>query len=69
MENLTKEELITQIKTLISVDGSSVEINPNYLEYFDFDELVDIKNQLENKKVEQEAVSKEYLDHLYEKLN
>jgi len=69
MEQLTKDEIIIEIKTLISVDGTSVEINPNYLEYFDLDELIDIKEQLTHKKVEQESVSKEYLDHLYDKLN
>ena len=69
MEDISKEDLISEIKKLISIDGTSVEINPNYLEYFDLEELIDIKEQLIHKKVEQESVSKEYLDHLYDKLN
>jgi hypothetical protein len=67
MESLTKEELITDIKHLISVDGTSIDINPNYLEYFEFDELIEIKDQLEFKKDKNSSISNDYLDELYEK--
>ncbi len=63
----TKDELIEEIKHLISVDGSSVDINPNYLEYFEFEELCDIKEQLLNRKLDQNEIAKEYLDEVYEK--
>jgi|GEM_PF-1900860 len=63
----SKKELIEEIKHLISVDGSSVDINPNYLEYFEFEELCDIKKQLLNRKLDQNEIAKEYLDEVYEK--
>ena len=65
--DIAKNELIEEIKHLISVDGSSVDINPNYLQYFDFDELCDIKEQLINRKIDQNEIAKEYLDEVYEK--
>jgi len=63
----SKDELIEEIKHLISVDGSAVDINPNYLEYFEYDELSDIKYQLLNRKLDQNEIAKEYLDEIYEK--
>ncbi len=63
----SKDELIEEIKHLISVDGSAVDINPNYLEYFEYDELSDIKDQLLNRKLDQNEIAKEYLDEIYEK--
>ena len=68
IENTTKEELIEEIKHLISVDGKSTEINPNYLEYFSEDELCEMKEELINKKLNVLESTKEYVDELYEKL-
>ena len=65
MDNETKEDLIDQIKKLISVDGSQVEINPNYLEYFQLEELIEIKERLENKKDSNSSIDKDYLDEIY----
>lgn len=63
-----KEELIKEIKELIKTsDEDSIEINPNYLNYFEEDELLDIKKQLLEKKNNMSAVSSVYLDELYEK--
>ncbi len=63
-----KEELVQEIKELIKTsDEDSIEINPNYLNYFEEDELLDIKNQLLEKKSSKSAVSSGYLDELYEK--
>ena len=62
-----KEELIEEIKRLISIDGSAVEINPKYLEYFEFDELQEIKDTLDGKKKNQDAISNDYLDELFNK--
>lgn len=67
MENIDKQELIDQIKHLISVDGSVTHINPKYLEFFEDDELLSIKNELENKKKHHDSISNNYLDELYEK--
>jgi hypothetical protein len=62
-----KKEIIDEIKYLISVDGSTIDINPKYLDYFELEELEDIKQQLLNKKLEQNKIVKEYVDELYEK--
>lgn len=63
-----KELLIEEIKTLInSVPNERVEINPSYLDYFTQEELIDIKNNLIEKK-ESSSVSRNlYLDEIYEK--
>ena len=44
-----KQELIEEIKELIKINPEdSIEINPKYLEYFDEEELLDIKLKLLN---------------------
>ena len=49
-----KEELIKEIKELLKInDSEKIDINPNYLNYFDEDELKDIVFRLIDKKVEQ----------------
>jgi len=68
MEKNSKNELIEDIKELISVDGTSIEINPNYLEYFTDEELLDIKEELIFKKENKIESTKEYIDELYDKL-
>ena len=68
MDELTKTELIEEIKHLISVDGSSTEINPNYLEYFTLEELIEMKEDLLFKKLNVVETTKEYVNELYEKL-
>ena len=46
-----KKEIIENIKKLIKINpDETIEINPNYLEYFDIEELLDIQKQLEYKK-------------------
>ncbi len=67
MESTDKLSLIDEIKHLISVDGATTQINPNYLEYFDIEELEDIKVQLLGRKLDQESISKDYLDEIYDK--
>ncbi len=66
MDELTKEELIEQIKELISIDGTKVDINPAYLEYFQLEELLEIKEQLIKTKESKASISKDYLDEIYE---
>jgi len=65
MEDITKEELIEEIKTLISCDGSTTDINPNYLEYFELDELISIKDQLVYKKTNQKNHLEPFLDDIF----
>lgn len=65
---LTKEEVVEQIKDLISTDkNESIDINPNFLEYFDLDELISIKETLIIKKNKIRETTFDYLDELYEK--
>ena len=68
MDN-TKLELIEEIKQLISVDGTTTDINPNYLEYFELEELEDIKQQLLNSKSNVKSFTKGYVEELYEKFS
>ncbi len=68
MDN-NKLELVEEIKQLISVDGSSIDINPNYLEYFELEELEDIKQQLLNNKSNVKDFTKGYVEELYEKFS
>ncbi len=63
----TREDLIIQIKHLISITGEEVEINPKFLEYFQYEELLDMRNNLEYKKNHQDEITNTYLDELYEK--
>ncbi len=63
-----KEIIINEIKELItSAKGDVVEINPNYLDYFSFEELQEIKDNLLVKKTNYQEHSKEFVDELYEK--
>jgi len=64
-----KVELIEEIKHLISVDGTAIDINPNYLEYFELEELEDIKQQLLNNKSNVNVFTKGYVEELYEKFS
>ncbi len=63
-----KEKLINEIKELIKINPSdSIEINPNYLEYFTEEELISIINQLKWKKDEISNITSDYLTEIYEK--
>lgn len=63
-----KEELIKEIKELLKTDeNEKIDINPNYLNYFDEDELKDIVFRLIEKKVEQKEENSAYLDEIYQK--
>jgi len=69
MINADKETLINEIKHLISVDGTSTDINPKYLEYFEMDELEEIRDELIHKKNDTDTFRKNYVDELYDKLS
>ena len=63
-----KEELVEEIKELLKVTPSDkIEINPNYLNYFEEEELIEIKEQLLGKKENFSSTSSDYLDEIYEK--
>ena len=63
-----KNEIIENIKKLIKINpDETIEINPNYLEYFDVEELLDIQKQLEYKKNNISKISNNYLDEIYQK--
>ncbi len=66
-ENESREDLIIQIKHLISVTGEEVQINPKFLEYFEYDELKETRDSLMYKKTHQDEITNNYLDELYEK--
>jgi hypothetical protein len=63
-----KMQIIENIKKLIKINPEeNIEINPNYLEYFDVEELLDIQKQLEYKKENISKISNNYLDEIYQK--
>lgn len=63
-----KNKIIENIKKLIKINPEeTIEINPNYLEYFDEEELLDIQKQLEFKKENIYKISNTYLDEIYQK--
>ena len=63
-----KQQIIENIKRLIKINPEeTIEINPNYLEYFDIEELLDIQKQLEYKKENISKISNSYLDEIYQK--
>ena len=63
-----KKEIIENIKELIKINpDDTIEINPNYLEYFEVEELLDIQRQLELKKNDISKITNNYLDEIYQK--
>jgi hypothetical protein len=64
-----KKELIDEIKKLIAINGETVAINSKYLEYFELEELEDIKEELISKKQNIKNSTKEYVEELYEKFS
>ncbi len=63
-----KEELVEEIKELLKVTkNDTIEINPKYLDYFEADELEDIRDQLLGRKKNINSNNVDFLDELYEK--
>ncbi|EFU69205.1 hypothetical protein ACN9K5_03550 [Aliarcobacter butzleri] len=61
-----KKQLIEEIKELLKINQDEVvEINPKYLDYFEEEELLNIKDKLESKKREINKISNDYLDEIY----
>ena len=64
-----KEYVINEIKSLISVSGEKIDINPKLLDYFDLEELYDIKESLIRKKEQFKENNKDYLEEIESILN
>ncbi len=65
---MEKEELIEEIKVLILTNKEeSIEINPKFLQYFELEELIEIRDNLIIKKDKIRESTFDYLDELYEK--
>lgn len=65
---MEKEDLIEEIKILISTNKEeSIEINPDFLQYFELEELIEIRDNLIIKKSKIRESTFDYLDELYEK--
>jgi hypothetical protein len=62
-----KEYIIDEIKSLISSTGEKIDINPKFLDYFDLEELYDIKENLLRKKENFRENNKDFLEQIYEK--
>ncbi len=61
-----KKQLIEEIKELLRINQDEiVEINSKYLDYFEEEELLNIKDKLESKKREINKISNDYLDEIY----
>ena len=69
MDNLhTKEELIDQIKQLIDTESQTdTVINIKYIEYFELDELIEIRDLLQGKKDNSHQDSNDFLDEIFNK--
>lgn len=67
-KELTKNEVVEEIKSLIAISKDDIiEINPDFLQYFDLEELISIKENLIIKKSKIRENTFDYLDELYEK--
>jgi len=65
---MEKEELIEEIKVLITTNKEeSIEINPDFLQYFEIEELISIRDDLIIKKSKIRESTFDYLDELYAK--
>ena len=65
---MEKEKIIEEIKMLIaSSKNDMIEINPSFLDYFEIEELNQIKEQLIVKKNKIRETTFEFLDEIYEK--
>jgi hypothetical protein len=63
-----KKQLIEEIKELIKTNkDDTIEINPNFLDYFQVDELISIKEDLKIRKSKIRESTFKFLDEIYEK--
>jgi hypothetical protein len=63
-----KQELIEEIKSLIDMNSQSItQINVKYIEFFEYDELVEIRDSLLGKKENHHQDSNDFLDEIFNK--
>jgi hypothetical protein len=63
-----KQELIEEIKSLIDTNSeSTTQINVKYIDFFEYDELVEIRDGLLGKKENQHQDSNDFLDEIFNK--
>lgn len=67
-EQVDKNEIVEEIKKLIATTkDDNIEINPKFLDYFQIEELVAIRDDLIIKKSKIKETTFEFLDEIYEK--
>lgn len=62
---INKDQLICEILSLVATNNEQISFNPKYIEYFELDELIEIKDILINKKEQNKNPSKDYLDEIF----
>ncbi len=63
-----KNRLIKEIIELIDKNGSSkTDINPNYLEYFEMEDLIDMKDGLLRNSEDFKKDNNNFLDEIFSK--
>ena len=68
MQTNNKQELIDEILLLINTnDKSKIDFNLNYIEYFELDELMEIRDVLLNKKEQNKKPSRDLIDDIFDK--
>lgn len=68
MEQFDKIQLIEEIKNLIKINPNDIiEINPNYLNYFEIEELIEIKKKLNYKRENFQEENAQFLEEIYKK--
>ena len=64
----TKKELIDEIKKLIDTNSNTTtQINIKYIDFFELDELISIRDELLGKKENSHQESQNYLDEIFNK--
>ena len=61
----SKQELIDEIKLLIDNSENKVEINIKYIDYFEIDELIEMRDMMKYKKENRIKETSDYLDDIF----
>ena len=61
----SKQELIDEIKLLIDNSENKVEINIKYIDYFEIDELIEMRDMMKYKKENRNKETSDYLDDIF----
>ena len=61
----SKQELIDEIKLLIDNSENKVEINIKYIDYFEIDELIEMRDMMKYKKENRIKEKSDYLDDIF----